>query len=157
MRSRERQTRRSAPYDPWVAAEDRDDLTVAWTPLAAHMGGGFSVRRRGHSLIALDPSLADGARRAALTHELVHDERGGIVDPPGAPQAWRAVVAREEATVERESARRLAPAEVVGPAMAALAASDGGVTARALGHELELPEHLAAVAIAEAMGERARR
>lgn len=142
----------TAPYDPWPVVEARADLTVAWTPVARYMGGGFTVRRRGHTIIALDPDLPVVHRRAALTHELVHDERGGVHDPTDGPEAWGAVVAREERAVDREVARRLAPRPTVLDAVRRLLVDDGSVTARTLADELELPEHLAALALDELGG-----
>lgn len=141
-------TAADAAFDPWRVADGRADLTVAFTPVASLLGGAFVARRDGHSVIALDPALSDGGRRAALTHELVHDERGGVADPPDAPTAWAAVVDREERRVDREVVRRLAPTDRVAPLLAEMAAGGGGVTAAELAHELELPEHLAALAIA---------
>lgn len=141
-----------APYDPWPVVEARPDVTVAWTPVARYMGGGFTIRRDGHTIIALDPDLPVVHRRAALTHELVHDERGGVHDPADGPDAWGAVVAREERAVDREVVRRLAPRPAVLAAVRRLLGDHGWVTARALADELELPEHLAALALDELGG-----
>lgn len=134
-------------YDPWVAVDRRSDVILAMTPVAAIMGGAFTARRDGRTVIAIDPALGDGERRAALTHELVHDERGGLHDAPDAPALWSAVVCREERAVEHEVARRLAPSDAVRLLARELAASNGGVTARELAAELELPERLARLAL----------
>ena len=55
-----------------------------------------------------------------------------MADPPDAPTAWAAVV----------------DLSIDAPLLAEMAAGGGGVTAAELAHELELPEHLAALAIA---------
>lgn len=145
----------ATPYDPWRAVEARPDLTLVWTSVAAIMGGGFTVRRRGHTLIALDPELSARHRRAALTHELVHDERGGVPDADRVPDAWGAIVAREERAVDREVVRRLAPAPTLRATVVQLLGSHGAVTAEAVADELDLPEHLAALALADLRAGRA--
>jgi Zn-dependent peptidase ImmA (M78 family) len=53
----------------------------------------------------LDPS----ERLAALTHELVHLERGGGCHTPGLPDRLRPLVTREERRVDHIAALRLVP------------------------------------------------
>lgn len=71
-------------------------------PLPDHTGGAIAAERGEAQGIVLDPRLGQQARNVALTHELVHLERGIL--PDGAPAD---VVRREERAVRRESAGRL--------------------------------------------------
>lgn len=61
--------------------------------------------------LIIDRRLPFAERRAALTHELIHDERGGGVEYHGQPEGWAVIAAREERIVEDETARRLVPAD----------------------------------------------
>jgi len=67
------------------------------------------VQGPGLTVVVLDPALDRRSRRVALAHELVHEERGGGCDAPGLPLALDVMVARDEAEVVREVARRLVP------------------------------------------------
>lgn len=137
------------PFDPWTAAERVEGLVVRWTRVASLMGGAFAARSRSGSVIGLDPELRGHERRAALTHELVHLERGLVLDPPDGPCTWAAVVGREEARVDREVARRLAPAEVVAEIAHRLIAGGEPVTAGAVAAELEVPLAIAGLALVD--------
>ncbi|MBI2710466.1 MAG: hypothetical protein HYX34_12350 [Actinobacteria bacterium] len=97
-------------WDPWVALRARPHVELRLDPVAALLGGGMLVRIGERAVITLDPALDGRSRRVALAHELIHDERGGGCDEPGTPAGWDAVVARDEAAVDREVARRLVPA-----------------------------------------------
>ena len=108
--------RPAEPFDPWTAALGHDDLLVALHPVARLMGGGFHVRRGPISVIVLDPDLDGPHRRAVLTHELVHHERGGAVERPGIPTTLEVLVGREERRVDREATDRLVPTGRAGPA-----------------------------------------
>lgn len=63
----------------------------------------------GLAVIVLDPALDRRSRRVALAHELIHEERGGGCDGPNLPPGLDVIVARDEAEVVREVARRLVP------------------------------------------------
>lgn len=67
----------------------------------------------GAEWIVVRPRLDRAAWREAVGHEVVHLERGPLIDSlarhPSA-STWAAVVAREEEAVHREVARRLIPA-----------------------------------------------
>ena len=96
------------PYDPWADLCGRPHLELVWAELDGARGliAGAGPRRT----IYLDYRLRRRDRAAVLAHELVHDERGILYDAT-APDA---LVAKEEAIVEREVARRLVPpAELV--------------------------------------------
>ena len=70
------------------------DLQVVFDPVAGSMGGGFHVRADERAVIVLDPELDAHMRRAVLTHELVHHERGGGPGDRGARDARPARRAR---------------------------------------------------------------
>lgn len=61
------------------------------------------------TVILVDYSLGRRERRVVLAHELIHVERGVGTDQPGMPSTWAPVVAKEEAAVNAEVARRLVP------------------------------------------------
>jgi hypothetical protein len=63
----------------------------------------------GLAVVVIDPALDQRSRRVALAHELIHEERGGGCDAPGLPTGLDVIVARDEADVIREVARRLVP------------------------------------------------
>ncbi len=74
-------------------------------------GGGLYWPQEGWAAILVDRALPRRLRKAALAHELIHDERRGGAVATGMPPMWRAVVAREERQVDDEVARRLVPAD----------------------------------------------
>lgn len=96
-------------WNPWSALRDRPHVEFRLDAVAAILGGGFYARQGGRAAIVLDPALHRRRRRTALAHELIHDERGAGFDAPGMPATWDAVVAREEAAVDAEVARRMVP------------------------------------------------
>lgn len=102
-------------WDPWAEAEQREHLDIVDHPCAADAGGGIHIAVDDRAVIVLDPDLPAELRRAVLTHELVHDERGGSCAHPGMPPSWAAVVARDEWAVEREAALRLVPLDDLRP------------------------------------------
>jgi hypothetical protein len=68
----------------------------------------------GAEWVVVRPGLDRAGWREAVGHEIVHLERGPLIDSIARhPSAgtWAAVVAREEAAVHREVARRLVPAD----------------------------------------------
>jgi hypothetical protein len=97
-------------WNPWRGLRDRDHVRFRLDQLPDETGGGIYARREdGRAAIIIDRRLTQIQRRAALAHELVHDERGGGVPDQGMPEMWGAVVDREEARVNDEVARRLVP------------------------------------------------
>lgn len=100
------------PFDPWRAIAERDDVVLSFHPVARLMGGGFYARAGELGIIVVDPDLPGEDRRAVLTHELIHHERGGEVpDDPSARTA--SFIAGDERSVDREVARRLVPAPLL--------------------------------------------
>jgi hypothetical protein len=134
-------------FDPWGAAERRDDLILALHPVAALMGGGFHVWRHGLGVIVVDPGLGGPERRAVLTHELVHHERGGAVEQPDAPATWLALVEREERAVDREVARRLVPPDELRALVTERTGADLGTDAADVAAHFEVPRWVAALAL----------
>lgn len=125
-------------------------------PIGRLGGGAWCYVCPEGTVIAVDPSLGQVERNAALAHELVHDERGGIVDGPDAPDGWDVVVAREERIVDRIVAGRLVPAHRLEEYIdRVLSLDDGGVTAAMVAEEFGVPEDVAQRAL-EAMVEAAR-
>lgn len=127
-------------------------------PIAALGGGGLYARREGRAVIVVDPALPRRERKAVLAHELVHDERGGLVDAPNAPPGWAAVVAREERIVDGIVAGRLVPTDKLAVYVErALSLDDGGVDARMVAVEFDVPEPVAQRALEELEAESRRR
>lgn len=133
-------------WDPWGELVWRPHLTLVWRPLPESTGGAAIVRFGGAAVVYLDPRLEAEDRRAALAHELVHDERG--YQPTLGTRSWRAVVAAEERRVDDEVARRLVPLHKL--LEAAEAAEDFGhhVTAAELAADHEVPVYVAEQACA---------
>ena len=93
-------------YHPWRALRALPDWTLITASLPGRRLADLHWPTR---LLVMDSRLRQAERRSVLAHELVHIERG----PSGA--AW---VAREEAAVDREAARRLIPIRELGEALA---------------------------------------
>lgn len=96
-------------WNPWAALRSRPHVRLRLDPEAGLLGGAMLVLGPGLAIVVLDPALDRRSRRVALAHELVHEERGGGCDAPGLPDALDVIVARDEADVVREVARRLVP------------------------------------------------
>jgi hypothetical protein len=95
-------------WNPWRELRRRPHIAFTLADLPAGVEALYA-RRRGRAAIAVSRALPRRERAAALAHELVHDELADEIGPaPGAtaPPAWDAVVAREEARIDREVARR---------------------------------------------------
>lgn len=109
-------------WDPWEALRRRPDITLhwAWLPTGHH----GTVHRDGDCwVITLHAELDRVQRRCALAHELIHVERGIVHASP-------ATMAREEAIVRAETARRLVPGEELARTVRRLASIGIGVEAR---------------------------
>lgn len=95
------------------------------------------------AVIAVDRNLPQAERDAVILHEQLHHERGGSGHRAGAPAGWGAVVAREEARVERLVAERLAPDAVVRPLVRRLAGLGEAVTVGDVAAELGVARSVA--------------
>lgn len=98
-----------SPWNPWAALRARPHVELRFAPEAALTGGAMLVSAPDRAIVVLDPALGRRARRCALAHELVHEERGGGCDRYDLPEWCDHVVARDEAAVNREVASRLVP------------------------------------------------
>jgi len=83
-------------YHPWRILQKLGHLTVRWTHDLPD--GVLATITFDTGEIRMRPGMSQAQRRSALTHELVHHERGPV-------PSWCA--SREEAAVCREAARRL--------------------------------------------------
>ena len=92
-------------WQPWIELRHRPDIAVLLVDFPAGPVRALCVIRGSTRIVLIDRELSDLDRRAALTHELVHIERGSV--PAEAP-GW--AVAKEERHVDRIAARRLVPA-----------------------------------------------
>ena len=103
----------AAPYDPRSVIESCPDLVLVFDEVAGLMGGGLHARRGAVGVIVVDPQLGEADRRAVLTHELIHHERGEPVAGPEAPAGLELLRDREERAVDDEVARRLVPVDLL--------------------------------------------
>ena len=94
-------------------------------------------------LVVLDARLDRRARRCALAHELVHDERG-VLFPPGAPLG---LIDKEELAVERTVAARLVPERELSAFVARVRGLGEAVTAGLVGDEFDVTVEVATVAL----------
>lgn len=91
----------STRHDPWEDLDGRAHVELAVVRLPDRLDGGlWWPLDDGQSVIFLDERLDAGQALKQLTHELVHDERGGI-GPSGLDHD------SEEAWVRSETTRRL--------------------------------------------------
>jgi hypothetical protein len=95
------------------------------------------------AVIAVDRNLPAVERDAVIAHEQAHHERGGSGHRAEAPPGWGAVVAREEARVERLVAERLAPDRVVHQVVRRLGDLGEAVTAEGVADELGVARSVA--------------
>lgn len=134
-------------WDPFGDAWDdpRIRLHLASVPTE---GGAFGWPcEDGTTVIVIDPDGDGPTRRERLAHELVHVDRGGGAAWVGMPDAWRAVVARDESRVDREAARRQVPPAVLRRYVDGIAASGGGVSAQDVARDFNVTVSVAGLAL----------
>lgn len=124
-------------WNPWRSLRARDHILFALSQHAKIGGGAIYARRGDLAAIVIDPDLGRVDRNAALAHELVHDERGGI--PIGAPD-W--IVRKEERSVDLEVAVRLVPVDDL-LRFCLARATVGPVSVADVAGEFEVPEPVA--------------
>lgn len=126
----------------WADLTQRTHIVLAWgvidgaSALIEDLGGGW---RR----ITLDTRLDRRARRAALAHELVHDERGILFDadsPAG-------LVEIEERAVRAEVVRRLVPPDELADMVATSIDAGHQVTWRTVADFFDVPRPVAVEAL----------
>lgn len=133
-------------WNPWRTLRERDHIIFARTRLPDGVDG-VQAQRGERSVILIDDRLDQATRRAVLAHELIHEERGGSVDYPGAHACWGQVVVQEERRVDREVARRLIPAADLAEFVAARLSVSDGVTVREVAEHFGVPQQLVILVI----------
>ena len=134
--------------NPWRELRRREHLVFRLDrhlsePLPDGVRGVYWPRQH-RSAVIISSRLDQRERRAALAHELVHDERGGGVEFLGQHDMWDAVVAREEHIVEREVARHLVPRhKLIAFIEQRMTVEPAGVTIHEVADEFEVPDHVA--------------
>ncbi len=128
-------------WDPWDAAAAREDLEVVEGDFEGRAGAW--QRDALGDIIVLHPALSAIERRAVLTHELIHAERG-----IGWGAASAATMQREEAIVRREVATRLVPPHRLARLLDARDASDV-VDVALVVDAFEVPPDVAQLALSE--------
>lgn len=137
-------------WNPWRELRARDHIVFELNAVAGIAGGAIYCRRGDLAAIVIDPALDPVHRRAALAHELVHDERG-MVRVAGAPVELWVIAGREEHRVDVIVAERLVRAEDlaelvrsrvdVEPITAAVVADEFGVPVAVALQALQLLAH----------------
>jgi Zn-dependent peptidase ImmA (M78 family) len=135
-------------WDPWLDLSTRRHIVFELDRIAKIGGGALYARRGAHAAIVIDPDLSSRDQRAALAHELVHDERGGIADHGGAPGTWTAVVRREERTVDAIAAQRLVPLDQLED-WARRRSTIGPILLVDVADEFDVPDRVALVAVGQ--------
>lgn len=129
-------------WSPWRALRERSHLEFSLADLPDALGGAYyEPQAEGWAAVLIDRRLSRVQRKAALAHELVHDERGGGCSGDGMPDSWNAVVARDELTVDREVARRLVPLDDLREF--AEAGAPDGVAVWEVAEHFDVPDHVA--------------
>lgn len=136
-------------WNPWRALRARQHIDLHRHPSARLTGGAYCARAGDRAFIVLSPDLDRRERNAALAHELVHLERGDLVDRPDAPDTWKPVAAREEHHVDRIVATRLVPTSELQAAVARWTTMGEAVTAGLVADEFDVPDAVARVALGE--------
>jgi len=136
-------------WNPWAALRARPDLEFGLAELPAVLGGAvYAPQPEGWAAIVIDRGLDQRRRRAALSHELVHHERGGGCPTDDMPVQWAPVVRREENVVAAEVARRLVPREELRAFVERMTVSElGGASARDIAEHFDVPDEVAALAV----------
>lgn len=130
-------------WNPWRELAARPHIRLGIRHLPEGTGGGIYARRGRRAAIIIDRRLTQTERNAALTHELVHDERGGGTSVQGMPPAWAPVVRRDEQTVHRETARRLVPLDQLADFCDRQADLGQGVSPDDVAEEFDVPRWVA--------------
>lgn len=131
-------------WNPWRELRQRAHIEFALRRLPASTGGAILGRvSDGRTVVLLCSSLSPAERKAALSHELIHDEYGTTCRNDGMPASWDAVVARHEASIDGEVARRLIPRQALVAFIEARMGVEIGVTAAEVAEEFDVPASVA--------------
>lgn len=128
-------------WNPWRALRAQAHVTFDLHELGDVGGGALVVQHGQRAVVVISPHLPRRERWAALAHELVHLERGLL-----APGSSAATVAREEARVRAEVARRLVPPKALATFIAARSTVEP-ITVAMVADEFDVPETVAAEAL----------
>jgi len=127
----------------WREASSRPNLDVVITDLPAGIRALHVVAADGVRCILISAALSPEEKVAALAHELAHDDCHGGCHHPGLPDRLRAVVARDEARVDRVAADRILPLTGLATWVAHQVDNDRPVTATGAAEELEVARWVA--------------
>lgn len=135
----------------WSELRSRAHIVFRLDARLPEAAGGAAYWPRGDRVaLIVDKKLGPRERKAAVAHELVHDERGGACQGEGMPTMWEAVVAREERHVEREVANWLVPLDqLVEFIQQHVSAEQVGVTVWEVAEAFEVPDYVAERALRE--------
>jgi hypothetical protein len=139
-----------AGWRVWGELRRRAHIELVWAFLGGRDGQIQDVGD-GRRIITLDARLDQRERRAALGHELIHDERGIFFTSTSPP----ALVAKEEAIVEAETARRLVPLDELDDLVRQAVLNDESVTWREVAEWFDVPQEIAEQAMLQ-LGRRSR-
>lgn len=139
-----------ASWGAWHALRARSDIGFALVDLPDR-GPRAVLAERGHDRVVLiDRRLSPAERLCALAHELIHLERGGSGFQLGQPAPLGALVAREEARVERLVAERLVDQEQMDAYLAAMTDMGLGVEPWMVAEEFGVDHSTAVLAMEQA-------
>ena len=127
---------------PWRELRRRAHVHFRLARLPAGVTG-VCWPRGDRTAVIIDIDLDRRHRRAALAHELIHEERGGGCHIDGMPDTWRAVVTRDEMHVDAEVARWLVPLAELAEFCEGMAEISLGVTAADVAEQFDVPEEVA--------------
>lgn len=130
-------------WNPWRTLCEREHIALEWEHLPAGLDAWWAPLAGGYAVIALAMQLSRRGRSCALSHELVHDERGLTTSdmPP-------ALASKEEWHVERISASRLVPPDELAAVVRRIVDCGEGVTAEAIADEFDVTVDVARLALA---------
>lgn len=131
---------RRGGFNPWRELRAREHLRLRWATIH---GCREMIRDEPCGrCVYLDHRLGRIDRNWLLAHALVHDER--FLFRPGTPEA---VVAKEEAYVARETARRLVPLDQLNDFVMDMVDIGEAVTAAMVALRFDVPEEVADLAL----------
>lgn len=126
-------------WRPWRADDWRLDEHVELVELPVDGLDALYATDGETWVILVDSRLPAVERLAAITHELVHHERGGGCHGGHMPAGWSPVALREEARVEAIVAERLVPRRELVQFVNSMLGLEMPVTADDVACEFEVP------------------
>lgn len=141
----------------WATLRGCPELEVMVCDLPPGVRAIHARSHDGHRAILISRALDPVERLAALTHELVHDERGGGCHQPHLPARLRPLVTRDETAVDRIAADRLLPLDRLDRWVALQEAADRPVTVAWAAAELDVAGWVAEIQLRRLQAVRAER